>query len=93
MNFDVSYLLAKLNTLFTINVYEPISKDELITKLTSNVDISKIDAILAELIKEKRIVEDGNQYRVTYLGLKSIGKGKGRVLMNRQELPAVLPQG
>ena len=86
MNNDISWLRKKLDTLFTINVYEPISKEDLINKLNMASETAIFDIIIKELVKEKRITEDSNQYRVTYLGLRSVARGNGRILRDTARL-------
>jgi hypothetical protein len=83
---DISRLHDKLNILFTINVFEPITKEELIAKVTTVIDISKFEGIIKQLIEEKRIMENDNHFRDTYLGLMSLGHGKGRILRDTARL-------
>jgi hypothetical protein len=77
---------TKLATLFAINVFQPINKDELIKRLETNVDKTNFDSILDELIKEGRIVCEDNLFRVTYIGLKSVIRGKSRVVRDSARL-------
>lgn len=83
---DLQRIRAKLLTLVAVNIFQPAESSLLVEQLKSHIDTEQIDSILDELVKEKRIIEEGSRYRLTYHGGKSIIPGKGRILRDIQRM-------
>lgn len=83
---DLQMIRAKLLTLLTVNVFQPVDRALLVEYLKSSIDTQQIDCILDELIKENRVTKESDRYRLTYHGGKTIIPGKGRILRDIQRM-------
>lgn len=79
-------LRDKMFTLMTVNIFQPVEKSLLVDQLKSSIDTEQIDGILDELIKEKRVVKEGERYRLTFSYGKSIIPGRGRILRDVERM-------
>jgi len=81
--------LAKLKPLIllTINIFQPVKRNVIATKLNKYVRKSDLDNIIEEMVANKKVVEEPNGFRLTYSGQLAIVPGKGRFLrdINRME--------
>lgn len=81
----LKYRLKAL-TLAVINVLQPVDKNTLVNRLTKAINTDQIDLILDELVTEHRITMEKDHYRVTYKGIKSTLRNKGRILRDVQRM-------
>lgn len=83
---DLQMVRDKLLTLLTINVFQPVERPLLVEHLKSSIDNQRMDCILDKLIKERRVTKEGDRYRLTYHGSKTIIPGKSRTLRDIQRM-------
>jgi predicted transcriptional regulator len=77
---DIERIRARFLILETLNVFQPAEKTCLVERLKGRVNAQQVEAILDELVKENRAVEEKGRYRLTRHGYKTIIPGKGRKL-------------
>lgn len=83
---NLQYLRDKLITLVAVNIFQPAEKALLSRQLDSIIDTGRLDYILNELLNEKRVVIEQNNFRVTNRGMKSMIPDKGRILRDIQRM-------
>ena len=83
---NLQTLRSKILTLVAINVFQPVERSFLSEQLDIIIDTERLDNILNELLEENRVVIEGNHFRVTYKGMKSMIPDKGRILRDIQRM-------
>ena len=79
-SMDIEHIRARFLILAAVNVFQPSEKPFLVERLKGRINAQQVEAVLDELLKENRAVEEKGQYRLTRHGSKAIIRGKGRRL-------------
>jgi len=80
-------LHAKLVTLLTINIMQPIELESLKKRLKPHIKPRLMNNILKELIAQNKVTVEKNHYRLTYSGFnKSIVPNRGKFLRDNQRM-------